>query len=115
MENSEKSKLIFVSSPYSDDPDEGTKMARRYCRIVTDQGHIPFAPHLIYTQFLDDSNENERKIGIAAGLAFLGKCDELWAFGENMSRGMKLEINEAIRLGLPVLYLDKNGERGIRV
>lgn len=38
----------------------------------------------------------------------LGLCDELWAFGEP-SEGMRMEIEQAGRLGIPVRRLDVAG------
>ena len=42
------------------------------------------------------------------GLALLALCDEVWIFTENgeISSGMKREIEEARRLGIPVRQLD---------
>jgi hypothetical protein len=54
--------------------------ARRYGAYVMSCGHAPFIPHLLYTQWLDDSKPAERQMGIDAGLAFLEACDEMWIF-----------------------------------
>ena len=53
--------LIFVCSPYWGDVNAHVKCAHRYCRYVVKQGGIPFAPHLLFTQFLDDSKASERR------------------------------------------------------
>lgn len=70
--------------------------ARELCHSVTLAGHAPYAPHLLFTQFLDDAKPAERALGIAAGKAFLQVCDELW-FDERygISTGMKAEIELA--------------------
>lgn len=65
------------------------------------QGCIPFAPHLLFTQFLDDDREDDRRMGLYMGGERLRLCDELWAFGEP-SEGMAAEIDLAGRLGIPV-------------
>ena len=36
------------------------------------------------------------------GLAMLPRCDELWCYGDRISYGMHLEIEEAVRSGIPV-------------
>lgn len=100
--------LIFVCSLYRGDTETNTQNARRYCRLVMEQGGIPFAPHLLFTQFLDEENATERKQGLRMGMEMLKLCDELWAFGEP-TEGMRMEIAQAERLGIPVCRLDIAG------
>ena len=68
------------------------------------QGCIPLAPHLLYPQFMDDEDRETRELGIFFALVLLGKCDELWVFGERISEGMGREIAKAERRGVPVRY-----------
>ena len=103
-----KQKLIYVCSPYRGNTETNTQNARRYCRLVMEQGGIPFAPHLLFTQFLDDAIPKERECGLRMGTQMLGLCDELWAFGEP-SEGMRMEIEQAGRLGITVRRLDVAG------
>ena len=93
--------LIFVCSPYRGDIETNTQNARRYCRLVLKQGGIPFAPHLLFTQFLDEGKAEERRLGLHLGAQMLKLCDEAWAFGEP-TEGMRMEIELAGRLGVPV-------------
>lgn len=95
--------LIFVCSPYRGDVDAHVKCARRYCRYVVKQGGIPFAPHLLFTQFLDDSKATDRRKGMLMGAEMLKLCDELWVFGEP-STGMQAEIDLAKHMGIPVRW-----------
>lgn len=93
-------KLIYVASPYAGDVEANTELAKRACRHVMEQGHAFFAPHLLYPALLDDMNPRERKAGLDMGFAVLERCDELWYFGKYISNGMRLEIEEAKRLGV---------------
>jgi hypothetical protein len=95
-------KLIYVASPYAGDIEQNTEFARKACRHVMSEGHAFFAPHLLYPQLLDDSKPQERQLGLDMGLAVLPRCDELWCYGDRISFGMHLEIEEAVRLGIPV-------------
>ena len=95
-------KLIYVASPYAGDIEQNTEFAKRACRHVINEGHAFFAPHLLYPQLLDDSKPQERQAGLDMGLAMLPRCDELWCYGDRISFGMHLEIEEAVRLGIPV-------------
>lgn len=100
--------LIFVCSPYRGDTETNMQNARRYCRLVVEQGGIPFAPHLLFTRFLNEGKAAERRRGLWMGMEMLRLCDELWAFGEP-TEGMRLEITQARRLGIPVCRLDMSG------
>ena len=95
-------KLIYVASPYAGDIEQNTEFARKACRHVMSEGHAFFAPHLLYPQLLDDSKPQERQAGLDMGLAMLPRCDELWCYGDRISFGMHLEIEEAVRIGIPV-------------
>ena len=95
-------KLIYVASPYAGDIEQNTEFARKACRHVMNEGHAFFAPHLLYPQLLEDSNPQERQAGLDMGLAMLSRCDELWCYGDHISYGMHLEIEEAVKIGIPV-------------
>ena len=99
--------LIFICSPYRGDVEANKENARRYSRFAFEQGGIPFAPHLLFTQFLNDDNPAERDAGLCLGLELLSRCDALWAFG-NPTMGMAMEIQEAKRLGIPVRRFDSS-------
>ena len=88
---------VYVASKYAGDIETNVQAARTYCRRVTDEGYMPIASHLLYPQFLDDSNPEERELGLLFGLALLRLCDEVWVFGE-VSPGVEKEIAEAKQL-----------------
>lgn len=95
-------KLIYVASPYSGDIEKNTEFAKQACRHVMKKGHAFFAPHLLYPQLLNDAEPTERQAGLDMGLAMLPRCDELWCYGDRISSGMQLEIEEAQRIGIPI-------------
>ena len=64
---------------------------------------MPIASHLLYPQMLNDSDPQERELGMDFGLALLACCDEVWVFGKP-SPGMEREITEAKRLNKPIQY-----------
>ena len=105
-------KLIFVCSPFAGDTETNIVNARRYCEYVFDHGAVPFAPHLYFPQFLDDNDEEQRKTGIGAGIAILAQCDELWAFGDKLTEGMRLELKIADGLGIPMRFFNDDCEGG---
>ena len=103
-------KLIFVCSPYRGDEEKNTVNARKYCRLVAGCGYIPIAPHLLFPQFLDDSDETKRLMGIHMGLELLKLCSQMWVFANEVTEGMELEIQKAKELDIPIQFMDKDME-----
>ena len=94
--------LVYICSPLAGDIENNLQRARRFSRFALMQGAIPITPHLLFTQFMDEGNDEERRLGIFMGLVLLRKCRELWYFGPTISEGMELEIKKAREFGLPV-------------
>lgn len=94
-------KLIFVCSPFQNQHANLT-LAKLCCKVVLRSGHVPIAAHLFFPQLLNDSIEEERRLGIACGIKLLSKCDELWIFGEVVTDGMREEIKYAMENSIPM-------------
>lgn len=100
--------IVYICSPYSGDTEVNTEAARRYSRFAVDSGYIPIAPHLLFTQFLDDDKPIERRLGLFFGNVMMSKCSEVWVFGNNISDGMKDEIERAKRKNYRLRYFTEN-------
>ena len=99
-------KKIYVCSPYAGDTETNVRNARKYCEYVVRRcGAIPIAPHIFFPQFLDDDNPNERQFGLEAGKQLIAECDELWYFGDRVSKGMVAEILKAKKENIRVVYV----------
>lgn len=96
--------VIYICSPFSGNTERNTQNARRYCRFAVDKGYIPIAPHLLFPQFLDETNPDERSLAIFMDIALLGKCAELWVFGGNITKGMRIEMEKARCKRQPTRY-----------
>lgn len=92
--------------PSRGDVETNTRNARGYCRFALQQNGIPFAPHLLYTQFQNDGDPIERRVGLCLGVEMLKRCDELWTFGVPTA-GMAAEIHEAARRCIPIRWFDE--------
>jgi len=101
-----KMKVIYVASPLSGNMELNQKRARVYCKYVKDKGFVPYAPHLLFTQFMNDDEEEDRKQAIVMNAEMLTRCDELWVFNDyGISSGMRSEITLAGELKKPVIYV----------
>lgn len=94
--------LVYIASPYAGDTESNTLRTQGYCRFAVTKNCIPVAPHLHYPQFMDDSDKEQRELGLFFALVLLGKCDELWVFGDRISSGMAQEIRKAEKRGIPI-------------
>ena len=89
--------------------EENIRKARIYCEyVVREYGMLPIAPHIYFTQFLNDEITVEREFGLSAGLSLLSVCDELWYFGDQVTRGMADEICYALGHDIPVKYVPEH-------
>jgi hypothetical protein len=99
--------MIYVCSPYRGDIEANVAFAKRCCLEVIRAGETPFAPHLFFTQFLDDDIPDERELGIKCGLNILTLCSAIWVFSDKITEGMQAEIDYAKQHGVDVRYMDK--------
>lgn len=100
-------KLIILESPFSGDIPRNTKYARKALRDSLMKGESPIASHLLYTQeeVLDDSKEEERKLGIDAGYAWFAGADLVAVYADlGVSPGMLLGIERAGNAGIKIEF-----------
>jgi len=97
--------FAYVCSPFRGDAEKNKERAKEYSRSVFDAGYIPITPHLYFTNFLSDDNPKERTAGMEMGLALLPHCRVLLVCGDQITEGMKTEIQHAQKLGVEVCSL----------
>ncbi len=105
--------LVYICSPYSEDTDHNTEMAKKYSRFALEQHCIPFAPHLLFPQFMNDNDPKERETAIFMNMVLLGRCEELWVFGENYSAGIQQEIRKAKHKRMKIRYFTEEMEERV--
>lgn len=94
--------LVYICSPYAGDIEKNTYRARVFSRFAVEKKYIPIAPHLLCPQYLNE--ETERWLGLKMGIVFMGKCEEIWVFGDVVSEGMAAEIDKAKRMRKKIRY-----------
>lgn len=98
-----RDKLVYICSPYRGNVEQNVENARAYSlkAMIEHPDVLPIAPHLLFTQYLDDEDPEQRRMGLSAGLDLLSICDELWVYGVP-SEGMAAEIRLAEELSIPI-------------
>lgn len=107
--------IVYICSPFAGEVARNIKAAQRYSRFAVDKGYIPIAPHLLFPQFLNDSNPDERQLGLFFGNALMSKCSEVWVFGETISAGMAAEIKRAKWKNYRLRYFNESCEEAPHV
>lgn len=100
-----RNRLVYICSPCRGEMEKNIIKAQGYCRETAElwPDVVPIAPHVYCTQFLDDTNPDERAVGMDMGISLLSICDEIWVYGiDNPSEGMKTEIAYAEEHGILV-------------
>ena len=100
--------LVYICSPFSGDISGNIERAKKYSRYAVDSKAIPIAPHLLFPQFMDD--DAERELALFMDMVLLGKCEELWVFGELVTEGMSAEIAKAKRKNMKIRYFTEDCE-----
>lgn len=100
--------LVYICSPFFGDTEYNSNQARKYRRFAYEQNTIPVTPHLLYLQFMDDENQKERADAMHFNYVLLGKCNELWVFSDEISKGMAHEIGIAKKRQQTIRWFDRN-------
>ena len=98
---------VYIISRYKAETEEqlefNRNVARHFCKQVINEGKKPVAPHLYYTQFLDEDNPQERELGLFLGITELHEAQEylLVVIDGVISEGMEKELNTIAHIEIP--------------
>lgn len=93
---------VYICSPLSGDIEGNIRKVKGYCSFAVSQDCMPWAPHIYFTQFLNDDVPEERQAGVSEGIKWLEHCEEMWVFGDRISEGMRVELDYANFLEIPI-------------
>lgn len=63
-----------------------------YSEYALQCGCLPLIPH-VFALCLDDNIPEERELGRSAAMSLLWNSQELWIFGDEITEGMRAEID----------------------
>lgn len=105
--------IVYICSPYAGDVEMNVKNAKKYSRFAVDRHYLPITPHIYFTQFMDDDIPQERDTAIFMNWVLMSKCEELWVFGDIISKGMKAEIDRARYKHMKIRYFTEELEEKV--
>lgn len=104
-------RVVYLAHPLGAglDRERNRENAARWVAWATlAHGVAVIADWIVLAGVLAETPAN-RLAGIAADLALVGRCDELWLVGGRVSPGMHLEAEEARQRGIRVVDLTRLG------
>ena len=97
-------KRVYICAPLGGNIERNLEDVKRYTKYALKCGAAPVVPHFS-ALCLDDNIPKEREIGMAAGLSLLWFCDEMWVFGDEVTKGMANEIQFCKNLNIRICYM----------
>lgn len=100
--------FTVVESPFSAPNVDGLVRNVQYTMLAVrdslNRDEAPYASHLFYTQMLDDNNQDERQLGMDAGLTICHHAEQTAVYTDyGTSRGMQYGIETANTAGRSVI------------
>ena len=100
--------IVYICSPYAGDVKQNVRRTQAYCRFAVQKNCVPIATHLLFPQFMDDTDPVQRQHALFMSRLLLTKCNEVWVFGETISQGMASEIRKAESRNKTIRYFTKD-------
>lgn len=100
--------FTVIESPFSAPDIDGLVRNVQYTMLAVrdslNRNEAPYASHLFYTQMLDDNNQDERRLGMDAGLTVCHHAEQTAVYTDyGISRGMEYGIDTARKAGRAVI------------
>lgn len=90
---------IFISHPFSDNPEWNRTNVDRICRHLLCCGYFPVSPLHLFA-FVEQEDDEIRSEIMATSFDLIASCDELWVYGD--SDGCNAEVDYARLIDIPV-------------
>lgn len=94
-------RVAYICHPFRGDVAANRDQVRLICETVK-HDYVPLAPHLLLPSYIEEATD--RNLALDHGLALLRCTNELWICSDRITEGMRGELAEAKRLGLPVWW-----------
>ena len=98
-------RTVVIESPLAGDYVKNTIYAQLAMLDCLQRDEAPFASHLLYPIVLDDTDAEERKLGMRAGFNLGDRLDVVAVYTDlGISKGMEAGIARAQKRGAPIEY-----------
>jgi hypothetical protein len=104
-------KIVYIAHPIGGDVQGNINKVLAIVRGINllKRDVVPFAPYIVDCLSLDDSILDQRIRGILNNTTLFnaGFINEVWLFGDKISKGMAAEIALANKLGIKVVSMSE--------
>lgn len=109
-ENEERPLLVYIAHPMGGDIPGNKAKVLGICRAILSDSVIPFVPYLTAFDYLDDSDPDQRRMGMEMNRYFFEQkiIDVLLICGDRISSGVRSEIKLALENGIRLAVLDES-------
>jgi hypothetical protein len=97
-----KDTLVYISGPYSSDPDGNTRKVLAVADQIARLGYIPGVPH--FSHWWHERYPHDYEFWMRQGAALLRRCDVNFRALPGKSPGADREKRQSIQNGQPVVY-----------
>ncbi len=104
-------KKVFICTPYRGDIEKNKDLAKKISRMAAVCEYVPVAPQLMFPEFLNDNDPQQRIAELVLGAELLKVCDMLWIIGNEITKGMRYMIDAAKEAGIPIRLYDTDCNR----
>ena len=87
-------KRVFISHPFTSDPEGNRVRVDIICRDLVKQGILPISPLHLFS-FMENDDKREEILQVCFRLIDI--CDEVWTYGD--SEGCRMELEYARSIG----------------
>jgi len=95
--------MVYVASPFSEGDRQGNvERQNAMANVLLNEGYLPFSP-LIMGDAMEQMQPRMWEEWMEACYGWLSRCDALLRL-EGESVGADLEMKEAARLGIPIVF-----------
>ena len=105
-------KTVFIAHQVAGDVTVNVNIRSALCWArwaLKTKNVVPVVPYAYLCQILDDSNPDERQIGMVCSMEILRRCEEVWICGPipNKDSQVWVEVREAQRMNKTIIdYTD---------
>ena len=93
-------RIVIIESPYAGDIEANEAYLESCIKDSFSRGEAPLASHGFYTRYLDDTDTEQRKLGMACGFIWMQVCDLVAVYiDRGISQGMFQGIQQAKAYG----------------
>ena len=82
-------KRVFICAPFDGLLSRSMEKIWWYCIFAKNHQYLPVAPYLYYPQFMNLSDDKEKKLAMLFAREDLKQCSEIWVFGETITPEME--------------------------